>query len=388
VGNAIVDVEPQPALPTEKAEVLRAARRHAADARGVAEAVRDTTVAVAWSGLPPYGLNNIRAMMAHFGVLPIVVGTRPDLSYDVIEKVSGLPVHWIDPADAAASWSRLGAAVPDVLIVSGWAIPAFNELGRQVRANGGAVIVMVDNRWRGDLRQWIAPFVFNTKYRGWFKAAIVPGKAARRFVRFLGIPDDAIFEGLYSGNPHIFVPGPPLHERPQRLLFVGRFEDRKGVHELAAAWRSVQPQIPGWELHAVGEGPLQPVLEGNPGVVVHRFQQLRQIAEFYQSSRFLVLPSHEDHWGVVVHEAAKSGCGLLLSTNVGAGADLANAVNSFSFPPRQPEALAAAILQAARLDDARLRAAYHESLALSYRFGPQVFADSVVRAIGRLRSRA
>jgi glycosyltransferase involved in cell wall biosynthesis len=326
--------------------------------------------------------------MAHFGVLPIVVGTRPDLSYDAIEKVSGLPVHWIDPADATASWSRLGTPVPEVLIVSGWAMPAFNELGRQVRANGGAVIVMVDNRWRGDLRQWLAPLVFNTKYRGWFKAAIVPGKAARRFVRFLGIPNDAIFEGLYSGNPHVFVPGPPLHERPQRLLFVGRFEERKGVRELAAAWQSVQPQIPGWQLHAVGEGPLQSVLEGSPGVVVHRFQQLRQLAGFYQSSRFLVLPSHEDHWGVVVHEAAKSGCGLLLSENVGAGADLANAVNSFSFPPRQPAAIAAAILRAARLDDAQLRAAYHESLALSYRFGPQVFADAVVRAIGRLRSRA
>ncbi len=383
-----MDVEPQPAPPSDAPGVRRGVRRRAADTDGVPAGVRDTTVAVAWSGLPPYGLNNIRALMAHFGVLPIVVGTRPDLSYDAIEKVSGLPVHWIDPADATASWSRLGTPVPEVLIVSGWAMPAFNELGRQVRANGGAVIVMVDNRWRGDLRQWLAPLVFNTKYRGWFKAAIVPGKAARRFVRFLGIPNDAIFEGLYSGNPHVFVPGPPLHERPQRLLFVGRFEERKGVRELAAAWQSVQPQIPGWQLHAVGEGPLQSVLEGSPGVVVHRFQQLRQLAGFYQSSRFLVLPSHEDHWGVVVHEAAKSGCGLLLSENVGAGADLANAVNSFSFPPRQPAAIAAAILRAARLDDAQLRAAYHESLALSYRFGPQVFADAVVRAIGRLRSRA
>ena len=383
-----MDVEPQPAPPSDAPGVRRGVRRRAADTDGVPAGVRDTTVAVAWSGLPPYGLNNIRALMAHFGVLPIVVGTRPDLSYDAIEKVSGLPVHWIDPADATASWSRLGTPVPEVLIVSGWAMPAFNELGRQVRANGGAVIVRVDNRWRGDLRQWLAPLVFNTKYRGWFKAAIVPGKAARRFVRFLGIPNDAIFEGLYSGNPHVFVPGPPLHERPQRLLFVGRFEERKGVRELAAAWQSVQPQIPGWQLHAVGEGPLQSVLEGSPGVVVHRFQQLRQLAGFYQSSRFLVLPSHEDHWGVVVHEAAKSGCGLLLSENVGAGADLANAVNSFSFPPRQPAAIAAAILRAARLDDAQLRAAYHESLALSYRFGPQVFADAVVRAIGRLRSRA
>jgi glycosyltransferase involved in cell wall biosynthesis len=125
-----------------------------------------------------------------------------------------------------------------------------------------------------------------------------------------------------------------------------------------------------------------------PAVSIHPFQQLHELSEIYRASRFLVLPSHEDHWGVVVHEAARSGCGLLLSNNVGARDDLANEVNSFCFPPRQPEALAAAILRAASLDDGRLRGVYHESLALAYRFGPGLFADAVVRAIRGLQTRA
>ena len=338
--------------------------------------------------MPTYGLNNIRALRAYFDIVPVVVGTRPDVSYDVIQRVSGLPIHWVDPTDATVAWTRLPTAVPDVLIVSGWATPAFNALGKQVRRNGGAVIAMVDNRWRGDLRQWISPIVFRTKYRNWFQAAIVPGKSSRQFVRYLGIPDKAIYEGLYSGNPLVLEPGPPLHERPKRFLFVGRFDDRKGVRELVTAWAAVRPRLPDWELHAVGEGPLQTVFEGTPGIVVHPFQQLRELVDLYQGSRFLVLPSHEDHWGVVVHEAARSGCGLLLSENVGARADLANAVNSFSFPAHNAAALADAITQAAVLDESRLRGVYHESLALSFRFGPQVFAEAVMRALAGLRIRA
>lgn len=345
--------------------------------------LRNLKLAVAWAGLPPYGLNNIRALVAHFGVMPIVIGTKPDVSYEAIQKVSGMPIHWINPSDSI-TWNRLGERIPDVFVVSGWATRPFNDLGREVRGNGGSVIAMVDNRWRGDLRQWLAPIIFNTRYRNWFKAAIVPGKSARRFVRHLGIPDDAIYDGLYGGNPDVFSPGLPLHERPKHFLFVGRFDDRKGLADLAAAWQIVKPQLPEWELHAVGEGRLRSTLESLPSVVIHPFKQLNDIADVYRDSRFLILPSLEDHWGVVVHEAARSGCGLLLSKNVGARDDLANAVNSFVFPARNPVALANAILRAAQLSEAQLRSVYHESLALSYRFGPRLFAHAVVDAVVRI----
>lgn len=349
--------------------------------------LRNLTLAVAWSGLPPYGLNAIRALVARFGVEPIVLGTTPDMSYDAIGKVAGVPIHWIDPVNTSINWIYFSTKIPDVLLVSGWATPAFNELGRQVRENGGSVIVMVDNRWRGDLRQRVAPVVFNTKYRNWFQAAIVPGKSARRFVRYLGLPDSAIHEGLYGGNPNIFVPGPPLADRPRRFLFVGRFEERKGIRELAEAWRAIQPQLPDWELHAVGEGGLRPLLEGVRNVVLHPFKQLTDLAECYGQSRFLVLPSREDHWGVVVHEATRCGCGLLLSENVGARDDLANRVNSFLFPPGRPSDIANAMLRAAQLGESQLRGVYHESLALAYRFGPSAFADAVHRAVAGLPRR-
>jgi len=352
------------------------------------DSLRKVRLAVAWNGLPPYGLNNVRALVAYFDLTPIVVGTRPDVSYDAIQAVAGLPIHWIAETAVDASWSGMGEMIPEVLIVSGWATPAFNQLGRQVRESGGAVVVMIDNRWRGDLRQWLAPIIFRRKYRNWFKAALVPGKAARRFVRYLGIPDDSIYEGLYGGNPYALSPGLPLPKRRRRILFVGRFDERKGIHELAAAWKIVQPQIPGWELCLVGEGPLKSLLEDLPAVTIYPFQQLRTINHFYQSSRFLVLPSHEDHWGVVVHEAAQAGCGLLLSRNVGAREDLADAVNSIIFPARKPAALVDALRRCTRLSDEQLVRTQERSLTLAGQFGPRRFADSVTRAITKIRKSA
>jgi glycosyltransferase involved in cell wall biosynthesis len=342
------------------------------------------TIAVAWAGLPPYGLNAIRALVVRMAVQPVVLGTRPDTSYDAIETLATLPIHWVAERDRSLSWSRFTKKIPDVFIVSGWGTPSFNELGRQVRENGGSVIAMVDNRWRGDLRQLVAPIVFNTKYRNWFKAAIVPGRSAREYVRYLGISDAAIHEGLYGGNSAVFMPGPPLAERPKRIVFVGRFVERKGIRELATAWAKVATKFPDWELHAVGEGPLQELLEQTPQTVVYRFKQPEELAVLYRASRFLILPSHEDHWGVVVHEAAMCGCGLILSANVGARFDLANEHNSFTFDAGNATALGEAIGRAAGLGEKELRVAYHESLALAYRFGPRSFADAVEQVIDQV----
>jgi glycosyltransferase involved in cell wall biosynthesis len=107
------------------------------------------------------------------------------------------------------------------------------------------------------------------------------------------------------------------------------------------------------------------------------FLQPGELAPTYRQSQFLVLPSHEDHWGLVVHEAALSGCGLVLSENVGARFDLATDRNARLCPPGSGAGLARALIQAAGIEPPLLVAAQEESLALASQFGPCRFAEAL-----------
>ena len=114
--------------------------------------------------------------------------------------------------------------------------------------------------------------------------------------------------------------------------------------------------------------------EGGPGIEVEGFLQPEEVAERMRQSRFLVLPSREDHWGLVVHEAALSGCGLIVSDNVGAGADLVTPKNGFLHRASSRDALEEAMRGAAKKSRDWLKRATERSRELAMHFGPQVWA--------------
>ena len=342
-----------------------------------------TEIAIAWSGLPPYAIACVGAFARQTGRRVHLIGTAPDTPYEAIEPPPGVTISWIDPHDDALRWGRFGSAAPACFVASGWATPAFNALSRDTQKCGGSVVLMMDNRWRGDLRQRLAPLVFRTKYRGLFHAALVPGRSAREYAIRLGFHPDSIFTGLYGADPDVFTPGPPLAERPKRFLYVGRLDRRKGIPELMQAWKAVCSQLPEWELHLVGCGPLRESLPALPRLTVCEFLQPGELAPAYRQSRFLVLPSHEDHWGLVVHEAALSGCGLVLSENVGARFDLATDRNARLCRPGSVAGLSRALVHAAAIEPPLLVAAQEESLALASHFGPCRFAEALEAIVTR-----
>ena len=90
-------------------------------------------------------------------------------------------------------------------------------------------------------------------------------------------------------------------------------------------------------------------------------------------------------WGLVVHEAALSGCALALSTSVGSALDFAEPANSVLFKPGSVDAIEAALQKIASWDDDKWRIAEATSIRLESKFGPQAFADSVNNFIDILR---
>jgi glycosyltransferase involved in cell wall biosynthesis len=218
-----------------------------------------------------------------------------------------------------------------------------------------------------------------------FAAVLVPGVSGRKLARWYGFGSDEIFEGLYGADPQVFFDGPPLAERPKRILFVGQYIERKDCVGLAAAFLSVVERLPEWELHLYGSGPLQERLPAHPRIRVHGFVQPEQLGALYRSARIFALPSRSEAWGLVVHEAALSGCQLLLSDAIGARHDFAASdLNAVIVPVGSQADLAAALLHLTRDDSAALARAQAASLRRARTHGPQVFADRVASIVRRL----
>ncbi len=333
-----------------------------------------TPVAFSWNGLPQYAARQLAAASAELGQDCPVVGSRAQVPVRGVEGALGRPVHWVD-ASRPSTWDELGLNVPRIFFQSGWAYPAFNALGDEVRAAGGKVCLLMDNNWRGTFRQMLGAIWFRLFQRHKFAAVLVPGKSGRRLARWYGMPERAIFEGMYGADPQLFFNGPPLANRPKRIIFVGQYIERKGCVPLARAFASIAHRLPGWELCMYGSGPLQSNIPAHPQIKVHGFVQPEKLGELYRESRIFTLPSVTEAWGLVVHEAALSGCQLLLSDAIGSAPDFATPLNARTFLTGNEKALSEALLALA--SEADLTAAQKCSLTMAKSHGPHVFANQI-----------
>ena len=103
-------------------------------------------IAFSWHGLPQYAARLILAAIERLGEPCAVIGSRPNVPVEGMERVLAQKVYWVD-AERPIVWSDLGLAAPQLFMQSGWSYPAFASLGREVKARGGRVIGLSDANW-------------------------------------------------------------------------------------------------------------------------------------------------------------------------------------------------------------------------------------------------
>jgi glycosyltransferase involved in cell wall biosynthesis len=203
-------------------------------------------------------------------------------------------------------------------------------------------------------------------------------------MHWFGMPAHRVRRGMYGADPALFGSTGALALRPKSFLFVGQFIERKNVLGLARAFDRFSKMRSDWTLHLCGSGVQRDRIPRNERIVVEDFVQPEQLAERFGRARFLVLPSFVEAWGVVVHEAALSGCGLILSDRIGSADDLATVRNSVRFRATSEDDLVGALEEAADFDESRLTAAEAESRRLAAQFGPARFGREVASLIRSL----
>ncbi|MFO7152854.1 MAG: glycosyltransferase [Bacillota bacterium] len=144
------------------------------------------------------------------------------------------------------------------------------------------------------------------------------------------------------------------------LLHVGRFAPQKNHLLLIEGVARVLAQYPYIELWLVGDGPLRPaveklVLEKKLQNYVRFMGLRRDIPELLAQADVLLLPSDWEGLPLVVLEAMAAGRPVV-ATRVGGVPELVEEEKTgFLVPPRDPDALAGAILRLARDPELRKR---------------------------------
>ena len=342
------------------------------------------SIGFVWEGLPMYAAREINALARFDNLVVTVVGSRPPFPTGAIDRACRFPIHWHDGSASPPSWRDMATRLPDIVFTSGWAFPLCNTLAAEARSQGSKIVCMADNRLRHTLRQWLGAVRFRLGLRRRFDRFFVPGKGARSLMRFFGVPDTHVREGLYGADAALFKANMAALQRPKTILYVGQMIERKGVDVLLQGFHDSGLQSLGWRLRCIGDGPLSTQAAATPGCDHLPFCDADEVARHLADARLFILPSRNDNWGVALHEAALSGCVLAASSTVGATCELMPSESPLKFTPGSATAIRDALRYASALSDEASDAISEATHARAGDFGPARLAREVAGFVADL----
>ncbi len=344
-------------------------------------------VAVLWTTLSGYLNACLKELASRDGVELFVGHNASDKNapYDE-EQFAWIPrrVIWSSTPDRELVIKEMSSFRPEIMIIAGWHIPAYREIARSYAGKCWRVMVM-DNPWKGTLRQHLGAVVAPIYVRPLADAVWLPGERQAIFAKRMGFQENQILRGSFSCDQAGFeraylsriAEGRPV---PRSFLFVGRFVPEKRIPTLIEAYEKYRSSCPSpWPLICCGAGPLASLFEGRPGIEVTGFVQPDAMASMFAAAGCLVLSSQRDAWALVVHEATSAGLIVLASDRVGATVHLVQpGYNGYVFASEDAKALAMLMARVSAKDDSALEAMSRASHELSHQYSPQRWADTLL----------
>ena len=172
----------------------------------------------------------------------------------------------------------------------------------------------------------------------WISYAIPGGSRQAAFFRYYGVPEEKIVISYMTIDTNKIRQTPSLSKSdfrsaqgiPQNQVlftFVGRLLAQKGIDTLLQAFEKMHSTCPNAALAVVGDGPERTMVEQAaakfPGRIwVAGRQSSAGVVAWLRASDVFVLPSRDEHWGLVVNEAMTCGLPLVVSDACGCVDDL------------------------------------------------------------------
>ncbi|MEX2612059.1 MAG: glycosyltransferase [Gaiellaceae bacterium] len=304
----------------------------------------------------------------------------------------------------------LGAARPDVVVVSGWSTFAAQSAIAWCRARGVPYVLVVESHdegpragWRRTVKGIVVPRIV-----GGASGVLVTGTLARRSMVARGARPERV--RVFANTIDVEAFGAEADRLSSRraelraelgagsddvvVLSVARLVPEKGLDVLVHA--VAEAGDPRLLLVLAGDGPERERLEDLARVRSVRLvsagdRDWERIVEVYVAADVFALLSEREPWGVVVNEAAACGLPLVISDRVGAAHDLlVDGENGMLVAAGDVDAAAAALRRLA--SDPALRSSYgvrSRELAKDWGYGPSVagFLAAVREAVTDRRPR-
>lgn len=326
---------------------------------------------VLYTRIPDYFLQCVKALLdkSPSGSKATIVCSDPDKNAPYKEENNDRRITFIRRSSFIPE--QVEKLNPDIVYLAGWGDKKYTDFTRKLKKKI-PVVMGLDNPWKGTVRQkigcLIAPYL-QQKYCTHVWAAGVP---QYEFARRMGFGPDKILNGLYCADTSKFNKEPASKDY-RRILFVGRLVPYKRPDWLLNAFSELIQEdatFQEWKLLMVGNGELKALLMEKHRLVKNiewsDFTDPEMLPELYSNASVFCLPSKNEHWGVVVHEAAAAGLALLLSDTCAAGTSfLINGYNGYHFksPDFKDMKSKLSLLMAANAEQLRLMGKKSSELA-------------------------
>jgi glycosyltransferase involved in cell wall biosynthesis len=298
--------------------------------------------------------------------------------------------------------TALAEADPGVVAIPGWSHPgALSALIWCLRAHRPAVL-MSESTIHDDVRSRVREAAKRCVVR-LFSSALVGGLRHAAYACALGLPSAAIFAGYDVVDNRHFERGArdarlagarwrsQLGAPERFFLASSRFVAKKNLGRLLEAYAGYRRRAgpDAWHLVLLGDGALRPELERRIAgldltgdVLLLGFRQYDELPAFYGLAGAFVHASTTEQWGLVVNEAMAAGLPVLVSNHCGcAPALVRDGVNGFTFDPYDVEQLAGLMHRVAAMTDGQRRAMGEAGRRIIVAWGPERFADGLMRAV-------
>jgi 1,2-diacylglycerol 3-alpha-glucosyltransferase len=303
-------------------------------------------------------------------------------------------------------WRALSVADPQAVAIAGWSHPGSLAALLWCSQRRIPAIVMSDSAegdsvrrpWRELIKQHVLSL---------FSAGLVAAEPHARYLEGLGVPSDAIFDGLdVVDNAHFALGAAAAQANhgalraryglPQQYFLVSsRMIAKKNLFAVIEAYKLYRDAAgpDAWHLVMLGDGRLMPALRDaarraglDADVHFPGFQQYGDLPAFYGLAGAFILASTTEQWGLVVNEAMAAGLPVIVSERCGCcHALVQQGKNGFSFDPADPKQLAGYMRRVT--DDPLLAASMGRSgQATIAQWSPLRFAVNLAAAVARART--